>query len=55
MGEDKITAILATGAEVLTSADTSCLLHLGGLLSRRRASVKVMHLAAILAISGAEA
>jgi len=49
MGSDKVDAVLATGAEVLTSADTSCLMHLGGLLSRRRAPTRVMHLAEILA------
>jgi L-lactate dehydrogenase complex protein LldE len=49
MGMDKIAAIESTGAEVLTSADTSCLMHLGGLLSRRRSPVRVVHLAEILA------
>ncbi len=49
MGTDKAAAILETGAEVLTAADTSCLLHLGGLLSRRGADLRVMHLAEILA------
>ena len=49
MGHDKVDAIRATGAEVLTSADTSCLMHLGGLLSRGRAPQRVVHLAQILA------
>jgi L-lactate dehydrogenase complex protein LldE len=49
MGTDKVAAIRATGAEVLTSADTSCLMHLGGLLSRDRSPIRVMHLAEILA------
>jgi L-lactate dehydrogenase complex protein LldE len=49
MGNDKLAAIKETGAEVLTAADTSCLMHLGGLLSRRRSPVRVMHLAEILA------
>jgi L-lactate dehydrogenase complex protein LldE len=49
MGADKVAAIRSTGAEVLASADTSCLMHLGGLLSRGRAPVRVMHLAQILA------
>ena len=42
----------ATGAEVLAAADTSCLMHLGGLLSRQRSPVRVMHLAEILASTG---
>jgi L-lactate dehydrogenase complex protein LldE len=49
MGSDKVDAIVAGEAEVLTSADTSCLMHLGGLLSRRGSPVRVMHLAEILA------
>ena len=49
MGADKVDDVLATGAPVLTAADTSCLLHIGGQLSRRRAGVRVMHLAEILA------
>jgi len=52
MGLDKVAAIRSTGAEVLTSADTSCLMHLGGLLSRSGAPVRVMHLAEILAGTG---
>jgi L-lactate dehydrogenase complex protein LldE len=49
MGLDKVDDVLGTGAEVLVSADTSCLMHLGGLLSRRGAPVRTMHLAQILA------
>ena len=49
MGSDKVDAVVASGAEVLASADTSCLMHIGGLLSRRGSQVRVMHLAEILA------
>jgi L-lactate dehydrogenase complex protein LldE len=49
MGDDKVRDVLDTGAPVLTAADTSCLLHLDGLLSRRSAGVRVMHLAEVLA------
>ena len=49
MGTDKIAAVAATGASVLTAADTSCLMHLGGMLSRAGSPVRVMHLAEILA------
>jgi L-lactate dehydrogenase complex protein LldE len=49
MGNDKVDDVLGTGAEVLASADTSCLMHIGGLLSRRAAPVRTMHLAEILA------
>ena len=54
MGRDKVADILSTGAEVLTAADTSCLMHLGGLLSRQGSRVRVHHLAEILA-GGADA
>ena len=52
MGIDKVDDVLGTGAEVLTAGDTSCLMHIGGLLSRRRSPVRVMHLAEILAATG---
>ena len=55
MGIDKVDDVLASGAEVLTAGDTSCLMHIGGLLSRRRSPVRVMHLAEILASTGADA
>jgi L-lactate dehydrogenase complex protein LldE len=34
---------------VLVAGDNSCLMHIGGMLSRQRAGVRVMHLAEILA------
>jgi L-lactate dehydrogenase complex protein LldE len=55
MGLDKVDDVLASGAEVLTAGDTSCLMHIGGLLSRRRSPVRVMHLAEILASTGGDA
>jgi L-lactate dehydrogenase complex protein LldE len=55
MGLDKVDDVLASGAEVLTAGDTSCLMHIGGLLSRRRSPVRVMHLAEILASTGPDA
>jgi L-lactate dehydrogenase complex protein LldE len=49
IGTDKVADVLATGAEVLTAADDSCLMHLAGLLSRQERPVRVMHYAEILA------
>jgi L-lactate dehydrogenase complex protein LldE len=49
MVADKCAAILASGAEVCTAVDGSCLLQIGGALSRRQAPVRTMHLAEILA------
>jgi L-lactate dehydrogenase complex protein LldE len=54
MGADKVADVLATGAPVLASADTSCLMHIGGLLSRRESPVRVLHLAEILARTRAD-
>ena len=49
MGSDKAGHIRETGAEVVVAGDNSCLMHIGGLLSRQRAGVRTMHLAEILA------
>ena len=49
MLEDKCAAIVASGAEVCTAVDGSCLLQIGGGLSRARSSVRPLHLAEILA------
>jgi L-lactate dehydrogenase complex protein LldE len=49
MGADKARHVVDTGAEVLVAGDNSCLMHIGGVLSRQRSGVRVMHLAEILA------
>ena len=49
MGADKARHVRDTGAEVLVAGDNSCLMHIGGMLSRQRAGVRVVHLAEILA------
>jgi L-lactate dehydrogenase complex protein LldE len=46
---DKMSCVLGTRAEVLTAGDASCLMHIGGGLSRLRAGVRRVHLAEILA------
>ncbi|GAA0667087.1 (Fe-S)-binding protein [Kitasatospora atroaurantiaca] len=46
---DKTAAVRGSGAEVLCAADNSCLMHIGGGLSRQDAPVRTMHLAEILA------
>jgi L-lactate dehydrogenase complex protein LldE len=52
---DKMRAILDTGAEIVAAADNSCLMHIGGGLSRARAGVGAMHVAEILAQTDAPA
>jgi L-lactate dehydrogenase complex protein LldE len=49
MGSDKARDVVASGAEVLVAGDSSCLMHIGGLLSRQRSGIRVMHLAEVLA------
>lgn len=49
MLEAKIRAIEASGAEVVTATDVSCLMHLAGGLSRRGSPIRAMHLAEVLA------
>jgi L-lactate dehydrogenase complex protein LldE len=49
MGSDKARHVRETQAEVLVAGDNSCLMHIGGLLSRERSGVRVMHLAEVLA------
>ncbi len=49
MLSDKMRAVLDTGAEVITAADSSCLMQIGGGLRRQRAGVRAMHIAEILA------
>jgi L-lactate dehydrogenase complex protein LldE len=46
---DKLRAVLDTRAEFCVAADNSCLMHIGGGLSRQRAGVRTMHLAEVLA------
>src|ERR671910_1062643 len=49
MLSDKIRHVLDTEAEICTAGDNSCLMHIGGGLSRQRAGVGTVHLAQILA------
>jgi L-lactate dehydrogenase complex protein LldE len=46
---DKMSNVLTTRAEVVTAGDASCLMHIGGGLSRLRTGVRPVHLAEILA------
>jgi L-lactate dehydrogenase complex protein LldE len=49
MVADKVRAVLDTGAEVVCAADNSCLMQIGGALSRQRTGVRAVHLAEVLA------
>jgi L-lactate dehydrogenase complex protein LldE len=49
MGEVKCASILETGAEIVISNDSSCLMHISGILQRIKKPVRCMHLAEVLA------
>ena len=51
---DKMRHVLDTGAEVCTAGDASCLMHIGGGLSRAGRPVRTVHLAEILASTAEE-
>ena len=46
---DKCASVVASGAEVCTAVDGSCLMQIGGGLSRNDTGVRALHLAEILA------
>jgi L-lactate dehydrogenase complex protein LldE len=46
--EDKVNNVVASGADTLVGVDMSCLMNIGGAISRRGDKVRVMHLAELL-------
>ena len=52
---DKMRHVQSTRADVCTAGDASCLMHIGGGLSRLRTGVRTVHLAEVLASTEAEA
>lgn len=48
MGKDRVSDHVQNGAEYITGADLSCLMHMEGILKRQKSGVKVMHIAEIL-------
>lgn len=48
MGKDRIEDHIKHGAEFITGGDMSCLMHLEGILRRRKSNVQVKHIAEIL-------
>jgi L-lactate dehydrogenase complex protein LldE len=53
MGDTKAGYIEASGAEYVTAADSSCLMHIEGILRRKKAKARTIHLASILANTAA--
>lgn len=48
MGKDRVADHIKHGAEYITAADMSCLMHLEGILRRQKSTVQVKHIAEIL-------
>jgi len=48
MGKDRVADHVRHGAEFITAAEMSCLMHLEGILHRQQSPVKVRHIAEIL-------
>lgn len=51
MGEEKCGSALSTGAEYVVSNDSSCLMHLQGLIDRQGLRLKTVHLAEVLSFT----
>lgn len=49
MGRDKLRSHMETGAQYITGADSSCLMHMQGIARREKLPVKFIHVAEILA------
>jgi L-lactate dehydrogenase complex protein LldE len=49
MGDTKAANVEASQADFVTAADPSCLMHIEGILRRRKAHARTIHLASILA------
>jgi L-lactate dehydrogenase complex protein LldE len=48
MGRDRVADHLQAGAEIIAGYDSSCLMHLEGIIKRKKAPLRVMHIAEIL-------
>ena len=48
MGRDRISEHEINDVEVITAGDTSCLMHMEGILKRKRSRIRTMHIAEIL-------
>ena len=45
---DKVRDHMSTGAEYITGADSSCLMHMQGVIDRERLPIKTLHIVEIL-------
>ncbi|MCI5560184.1 MAG: (Fe-S)-binding protein [Phocaeicola sp.] len=49
MGRDKVERHIKTGAEYIVGADSSCMMHQGGIIEREKLPIKTCHVVEILA------
>ncbi len=49
MGKDKLKNHIATGAEYITGADSSCMMHMRGIADREKLPIRFIHAVEILA------
>ena len=49
MGRDKVKDHMATGAEYIVGADSSCLMHMQGVIKREHLPIQIIHIVEILA------
>ena len=49
MGRDKVKDHIATGAEYIVGADSSCLMHMQGVIEREHLPIRIIHIVEILA------
>jgi len=49
LAADKVNNIIASGADTVVGCDMGCLMNIQGMLSRKGADIKIMHIAQILA------
>lgn len=54
MAEEKVHNIIASGADTVVGCDMGCLMNIQGMLSRQESSIRVMHIAELLATRNTE-
>lgn len=54
MTAEKVSSIVASGAEAVVGCDMSCLMNIEGLIKRRGLDIRVVHIAQLLAAGGRE-
>ena len=48
MGRDRVQDHIATGSEFITGADSSCLMHMQGIIDREKLPIRTLHIVEIL-------